>query len=182
MRTLTPAQEAAVAGPVTAPCYLLEVSLDEMHYWSTRNQIEHDDNTFVPAQIQLGRMSNNEVQFSFYNADYQWTQGCVDGVYLRKVVRVWWAYGPHHAPLYVNTGYWDDGYTEEPDTTAPDPILLFDGLIYSFPTIDDWVTIVARRTPPRLFPNLIMRPPFANFLPAPGYTVTFDGSILQIQE
>lgn len=182
MIDLTPEQEGAVSGPITEPQYLMQIDLDQPYFWSTRQNATFNDDQFVRSELQLGQITNDTANFQFRNEGCKFSAAAEDGVFHRNRVRIWWAYGPKPGVYYVDPGYWDPGYTVEPDSDVPDPILLFDGLIYSMPVIDDWISVVARRTAPTLFPRKIIRPPIANHLPSPGYSVAFDGAILQIQE
>lgn len=181
MRTLTAGQEAAVAGPVFEPQYLIEITLDQPYYWSTRQERQYNGNTYNVGGVQLGRVSGDSCELRLDNHDYAFTRGALDGDYLRQPVRVYWAYGAPTEPLYVERGYWEPGYTAEYDDTAPDVILLFDGIINETPEISEWLSISCTRTPPRLYPFRKLRPPIANFVPVEGYVVQFDGSVLRIE-
>lgn len=182
MRQLGPNQRAVVEAQSTEPNYLIEIDLEETHYWSTRDVRSFLGNVFEPGFVSMGRVANGELSLSFWNGDYQYTESAVDGGFLRNGIKVWWAYGEKDTARYVEEGYWEEGYVEEPGTAPPAPILIFDGFIYSTPRIDQWIDIIARPTPPKFYPDRIIRRPIANFLPSPGYSIEFDGAILQIEE
>lgn len=179
MRTLTPEQLERVERQVTEPCYIISIELDKNEVWPTNSAQGSPE----PGRIRMGKISGEEARFSFWNENYQWTQNSITGVYLRRNVQVYWAYGPNDTPYYVNPGYWQPNYTTEPvNSEGLELIQLFDGFIYSMPRIDAWIEVVARATPPKLYPSRIIRQPFANFLPPAGYSVQFDGAILQIED
>lgn len=157
MRTLDPDQLALVEAQSTKPNYGIRVELDQPHTWFTNESGELLEN----GRVRLDSISGEEVRFSFWNLDYQWTQNAINGVYLRRPVSVFWT------------------YFADPEPSA---IQLFEGFIYSMPSIGEWIEVVAQATPPKLYPSLIVRQPQANFLPPAGYSVEFDGAILQIEE
>lgn len=163
----TPEQDAQVDGPITEPCYAIEINLDAPTYWSTRQDLEFDGMVFLGGYIQENslKIANDELRLSFYNEDFRHTNNARSGIYARSRVRVWWAYG-----IGSDSG-----------ETYPDPILMFDGFIYETPSIDEWISVVAAQTPPKRFPSPRLRPPFANHLPTAGYTVQFDGAVLRVE-
>lgn len=167
MLVTSPAQDAEVSGIVREPCYVIAIELDQPYFWSTRQEVTFDDMQFIPGFIEREtfKLKNDELSFSFYNEDYVHTDNARAGVYARKRVRVWWAYG----------------HGSDPEETYPDPILRFDGMIYETPLIDQWISVVAGQTPPERVPGTRLRPPYANHLPSPGYTVQFDGAILRVE-
>mgnify|MGYP001075937569 CR=1 FL=1 len=175
MKELSAAQLAVTAGPVTAPCYLIEIELDQPYYLSTRQQTVHEGQTFVPGSIKLGQISLEGASLAVDNRNDRHTAAAMDGDYMRKRVRIWWAYGDTLGVPYAEAGYWDEGYTDDPETLSAAPILCFDGIIYATPQVGDWMTIDARREPARLYPTERVRAPKANFVPRSGYTFTFDG-------
>jgi hypothetical protein len=181
VRTLSTAQQAAVDGPVTEPQYIVKIQLDQLYYWSTRSTVVFGGNTYTPGNIQLGRVAQESCEIQVYNTDYGFTRGAQDGDYLRGEVEVYWAYGPKTSPLYVEEGYWEEGYTETYDATTPVAIRLFKGVINSTPDIGEWLRVMCSRTPPRLYPFRKLRPPLANHLPSAGYVLQFDGNVLRIE-
>lgn len=181
MISLSAAQQAAVDGPATLPQFLVEIQLEQSHYYSTRAERAYNGNTFIPGHVRLGRVTPDRAELWINNADYIHTDNALDGVYMRNSVKIWWAYDAAHAPRYVQKGYWQAGYTAEPDDTEPAPLLRFEGIISATPEIDNWISIVAERTPPRRYPFARLRPPFANHLPSVGYTLQFDSQVLRIE-
>lgn len=163
----TPEQDAQIAGPITEPCYVVQIDLDTPKFWSTRQPVAFDGMYFEPGFIQEDslKIANDELRFSFYNENFQHTNNARSGIYARARVRVWWAYGIGDDPL----------------GSYPDPILRFDGFVYETPSIDEWISVVAAQTPPKRFPSPRLRPPFANHLPTAGYTVQFDGAVLRVE-
>lgn len=162
MITLSPEQEAAVAGPVTAPQFLIEIELDQPYFFSTRADVTVDGNTYVAGAVQLGRVSHDSAELMINNHDYRHTGNALDGAYLRSPVRVLWAYDQDADP-------------------APAPIVLFEGIISATPQVGNWLSISCRRTPPRVYPFTKLRPPLANHLPSAGYMLQFDGQVLRIE-
>lgn len=183
MKTLTPEQLATVQAQVTGPRYLMEIELDEPRYWSTREPTEWNGNLFEMGYLRMGNVSNEQANFAFFNEDYVHTNNALNGVYMRRSVRIWWAYGPakNGGVHYVNPGYWDEGYTISPEEGDPEPILKFEGMIFATPEINKWITVMARQTPPKRYPSPRLKPPFANHLPSAGYTVQFDSTALTIE-
>lgn len=183
MLELTPDQLAAVTAQTTAPCYIMEIELDEIRTWSTRQTVVWNDAVYERGFLKLDTVTNDEARFSFYNENYTHTGNALNGTYMRKRVRIWWAYGPagNGGVYYADPGYWKENYTVEPDSGHPEPLLRFDGIVYATPSIDNWVSVIARHTPPMRYPRPRLRPPFANHLPSPGYTVTFDNTVLTIE-
>lgn len=181
MRTLTTAQDATVAGPVSEPQYLVEINLDQPYYWSTRASRDYNGETYALGGIQVVRVSPDACELRMDNHDYTYTRGALEGDYLRGEVKVYWAYEAKAEALYVERGYWESGYTAEYDDTSPAPILLFDGVIDATPEIGEWLTIQCTRTPPKLYPFKKLRAPLANFLPSAGYVLQFDGQVLRIE-
>ena len=165
MITTSSSQDVQVDGPITEPCYVMQIDLDQPYLWSTRQRVEFDDMTFEPGSIQWGHLKNDELSFSFWNEDYRHSDNARSGAYARKRVRVWWAYG----------------HGDDSDETYPDPILRFDGYINATPVIDSWISVIASQVPPKKFPSARLRPPFANHLPVAGYPVPFDGAILRVE-
>lgn len=162
MITLSPEQEAAVAGPVTAPQFLIEIELDQPYFFSTRADVTVDGNAYVAGDVQLGRVSHDHADLMVINTDYRHTGNALDGVYLRSPVRVLWAYDQDADP-------------------APAPIVLFEGIISANPQVGEWLSVTCRRTPPRVYPFTKLRPPLANHLPSAGYMLQFDGQVLRIE-
>lgn len=183
MQVLTPEQEAAVTAQATAPCYVMEIELDDTYRWSTRQRVVWGEGVFEKGFIKIDTITNEQTSFSFYNGDYSHTNNALNGVYMRKRVRIWWAYGAANngGVHYVDPGYWDEGYTVEPTEGEPTPILKFDGIIYSTPSIDNWISVIASQTPPKRYPNPRLKPPFANFTPSAGYTVQFNNTVMTIE-
>lgn len=182
MQILSPEQLAAVTAQTTAPCYIMEIDLDEPYRWSTRQQVNWGDLVFQKGFLKIDKVDNEQAMFSFYNETYAHTNNALNGIYMRKRVRIWWAYGEANngGVHYVNPGYWKEGYTVEPDEGRPEPILKFDGIIYATPAIDKWISVIANQTPPKRYPNPRLKPPFANFTPSPGYTVQFNNTVMTI--
>lgn len=181
MRTLDTAQTEAVEKQSTEPQYLIQIDLDQPYYWSTRADTDYNGNTYYAGSVQLVQISDKTCELRIDNHDYSFTRGCLEGDFLRGEVKIYWAYPSALAPLYVQRGYWQPGYTPEPSDTAPDPILLFDGVIDATPEIDAWISVRCTKTPPRLYPFRKLRPPIANFAPTSGYVLEFDGQILRIE-
>lgn len=93
MRTLSAEQQFVTDGPVTEPQYLIEITLDQPYYWSTRSDTEHNGNTYTVGAVQLGAVSGDRAELRVDNHGYAYTQGALDGTYLRQPCRVLWAYG-----------------------------------------------------------------------------------------
>lgn len=184
MQPLTAEQEAAVEANAGYPNYIFRIELDEAKFWSTNAETTDGSSiTYTPGYIKFGSKTNDELRFSFWNQDYIHTENCVSGAYLRNPVEVYWHYTPSVAPPYWESGYAEEGYVDGGgDSTQPNEIEIFSGFIYSTPRIGDWIEVIARPSPPKFYPNTIIRKPIANFLPPPGYSVEFDGAILQIED
>lgn len=181
MRDLTPEQQAAVAGPVTEPQYLVYIELDQPYYLSTRSEVDFGGNTYIPGRLQLNKVAQESCDLLVDNTEYLFTQGAQNGEYLRNPVEVYWAYGPRRGVRYVKPGYWKAGYTVESDETVPGAQLIFRGVVNSTPSISEWLSVQCARTPPRLYPFRKMLPPHANFLPSAGYVLPFDGNVIRIE-
>lgn len=162
MINFSPEQEAAVAGPVTEPQYLIEIELDQPYFFSTRAGVFWDGNAYGAGEVQLGRVSHDSAELTIDNHDFRHTGNALDGYYLGSPVRVLWAYDQDADP-------------------APAPIVLFDGIISATPQVGDWLAVSCRRTPPRVYPFTKLRPPLANHLPSAGYMLQFDGRVLRIE-
>lgn len=181
MKTLTAAQAATVAGPVSEPQFLVEITLDQPYYWSTRSVREYNGNTYQTGGVQVLRVSDDSCTLRIDNHDWSFTNGALDGDFLRQPVSVLWAYESKAQALYVERGYWEPGYTSEYDDTPPDVIPRFEGIINATPEIGEWITVECSKTPPRFYPFRKLRPPLANHLPSSGYLLTFDGDLLRIE-
>jgi hypothetical protein len=278
VRTLTAGQQAAVAGPVTEPQYLVYIELDQPYYLSDRMPVMFDGNLYQPGSLQIDRVAHDAAELKIDNHDYHLTNGALDGSYMRGAVEVYWAYPGPSAPSPITNGDFasDEGWTlgdgwsidtgeayaVDPSGTSslsqtgnftiaypytvtldvdsvdagevsvvvggveviapqtapgqysgtysatpgaelveivasedfsgvitsigveisdPTPIKKFSGLIYGTPQISEWLSISARRTPPRLYPFVKLRPPLANHLPSAGYVLQFDGAVLKIE-
>lgn len=179
MINLSPEQLAAVLAVVTNPRYLVKIDLDEERYFSTRDQVAVDDEVYVPGYLQLRSISDQTAEFSLYNENYIHTQNAINGVYMGNRVQIWWAYSAAQVALYVERGYWEEGYTDEYGA-EPERFKLFDGIIDSFPVIDDWLSVSCTRVAPRRYPFAKIRPPIANHAPVAGYSIFFDGALLKI--
>jgi hypothetical protein len=141
-----------------------------------------EGNLYEAGSLQLGKVTHDSAELKISNHDFSLTNGALDGTYLRAAVKVWWAYSGVYVGEYVDAGYVDEGYAKGAgDSFLTDPILRFSGLIYATPTIKEWLSITARRTPPKMYPNVKLRPPLANHLPSGGYVLPFDGAILKIE-
>ena len=92
MRTLSAEQQFVTSGPVTEPQYLIEITLDQPYYWATRRQAVLNGNTFTVGRVQLAQVSGSRAELRVDNHDYTYTNGALDGDYLRQPVRIWWAY------------------------------------------------------------------------------------------
>lgn len=162
MITLSPEQEAAVAGPVTEPQFLIEIELDQPYFFSTRKTVLLGGANYVAGDVRLGRVSRDSAELMINNHDYRHTNDALDGVYMRAPVRILWAYNQDASP-------------------APDPIVLFEGIISATPQPGEWLSVTCSRTPPGVYPFTKLRPPLANHLPSAGYMLQFDGQVLRIE-
>ena len=181
MIILTTAQAATVAGPVSEPRYIVDIELDQPYHLSTRDDVSVNDALYTAGTLKLGKVSEETAELQIENFSYQHTQNAIAGVYMRNPVKIWWAYSAKEAAYYVQQGYWQEGYIEEPDSTEPGVILMFEGIISGTPDIDEWLSITAKRSAPKLFPFAKIRPPVANHAPNAGYSVPFDGALLKIE-
>jgi len=153
VRTLDAGQITATDGPVTEPQYLVDIELDIPLFLSSRADV----GGYTAGLLRMGRVAPDSVELLIENYDYRHTTNAQDGVYLRKPVKIWWAYG---------------------DETR---ILMFDGVVFGTPMISEWLSVTVRREPPRLYPFTKLRQPLANFLPSAGYVIQFDGQVLKIE-
>lgn len=182
MITPTPQQSAAISGPVNAPNFLISIELDVPYHWATRQSMMLGDTLYEAGNVQLRRISPDQVDLRVENDGYRHTQNAMSGVYLRSRVSVRWAYAEKREPQYVEPGYWQHGYTDDPEMPgAPQDFPQFEGIIYGIPEVDEWLTIIARREPPRLYPFQKLVPPIANHLPSTGYVLQFDGQAFRIE-
>lgn len=179
MLTLTTDQQEAVQGPITAPQYLVDIELGAPFHWSTREERIEGGVTYQPGRIRSVSISPRGCTLVVDNHDYVFTNGAIDGAFLRAPVTVWWAYGARPGALYAEEGYWESGYTSGPGT-QPAVIQRFSGIVDATPEIGEWMTVECTWSPPRRYPFRRLRPPIANWLPSPGYVVEFDGGILRI--
>lgn len=154
MRDLDTQQIDAVAGPFTDHNYLINIELDEPYQWTTGAPRA----TFVTGPVRVGAVSAERVTLYVYNEDYKHTQNVVQGAYLGSTVTVSWAYD------------------------EADPITIFVGIITAIPELDEWLRIECERQGPRVYPRGRFLPPEFNHLPAPGYSVEFDGASITIGE
>lgn len=177
---MTP-KENATRGTTTTPQFLIDIDLDQPYHFSTFDEREFNGETYVPGFVRLGRYDNDQCDLSIWNDGYRHTQNALGGVYQLAPITVWWAYGPRPDPHYVSPGYWQPGYTADPDMTLPEPMIVFKGFVYAFPQVDAWLSLVCRRHAPKLYPGRRLRPPFANFTPSAGYTIQFDDQVLKIE-
>lgn len=181
MRDLTTTQENSVNGPGTEPRYFIKIQLDQEYNFSTRDEGVLNGETYITGHVRPGKLTNGEFELEVWNEGYKHTQNALSGAYLRSTVKVWWAYGPDPRAHYVTPGYWQEGYTEGPETDTPTAILMFDGVISGTPDVDQWLTVLCQRETPKTWPSRRIRPPFANFAPSAGYTLRFDNQTLRIQ-
>lgn len=130
MKTLSAEQQFVTAGPVTEPQYLVEITLDQPYYWSTRADTEHNGNTYTVGMVQLGNVSGQRAELRVDNHGYSFTQGALDGTFLRQPVRVLWAYGalpvPTAEPLEA-----DGEFDSESDWTLGDGWSIASGEAYA---------------------------------------------------
>lgn len=164
MRTLSTEQAAAVAGPVTEPQYLVEITLDSPRFLSTRATVILSGNTYTTGDLQVGPVRHDSAELMIANHDDSLTAGAEDGAFLRQPVKILWAYG-------AATG----------DASEPVPITRFEGIISATPEIGEWIKVECSPTPPKLYPFQRLRPPTANFLPSAGYVLAWDGAVLRIE-
>ncbi|GEM_PF-4490580 len=177
MRTLNPEQFASLTQRVTEPRYLVQITLDRTYYCSSHGDVVWKGQTWSGNDLVVGQVSPERCSLKVGNSDYRHTAAAMSGAYQRQPVQVWWAY--QHAPqAYAEAGYWADDYAEGQTIT---PILLFDGLVSSCPSIGLQMDIEAETQPPRQFPSTRIRAPLANHLPPVGFTLTWGGEVYRIE-
>lgn len=181
MLDLTPLQEQSVSAEVRRPNFLVTITLDQTLRYATRADTTWQGNFYEAGKIQLGRVSHKQAEFKIDNHDYSFTAGALAGSYMRAPVEIYWAYEGVLESEYVEPGYWAEGYVQGAGSLILNPILIFRGMIYETPRIENWLSVVCHRMPPRLYPFRKLRPPLANHTPSVGYTITFNGQVLNIQ-
>ena len=179
MRTLSTVQAAQVAGPVTTPQYLIVLSLDQDYYLSTRKSVGWFGVEWVAdGRVEVESVSPDEATIRLDNLSFEHTANILAGAYAGNVLSVLQGYTTEDVP-YIDSDYWAADYVDSGDLMQP--IVLFSGVIHSFPAIDSQVVIRAKRLPPKRYPFTRLRPPIANHLPGDGYVVTFDGDTLTVE-
>lgn len=179
MRDLAYLQNFAIEGQATSPQFFVELTLDQPYYWTTRGTHMWNQQTWTPGGIRNLTLSPGEARFQVENDNYRHTQNAMNGSYLRNAVKVWWAYVT--PPInYVEPGYWKPGYVSDGPALAK-PLLRFDGIISAITEVDDFLTVVCRVKPPKLYPFERVRPPVANHLSGDGYIIEFDGQIIRVE-
>lgn len=160
MKILPPDIEEALAGPVIEPCFLIEITLDETRYLSTRQRYEFGGTVYEPGHVQGLRIAQDQLTFGLINEDHRYTTAALMGTYHRAPVRVWLADG---SPI------------------GGPPILLFSGNLVQFSQITTVLGVVATRSAARRYPALRVLPPVANFVRPEGTQLVVGSTLFRIE-
>src|SRR5690606_693390 len=112
MKPFKPAQENAIAGPITTPQYLVYIELDQPYYWSTYADVTAMGQDWSRSGVRVGNVSGSSASLMVENDDYLDTENALSGAYQRGEVRIYWAYTIPDSP-YVEEGYWEEGYVSD---------------------------------------------------------------------
>src|SRR5690349_14466510 len=130
MKVLPPDTQAWLENqPNIAPCFLIDITLDEPLHLSTRQEVAYGGVTYTSGRI-VGELqiSQDEASFGVINEGYKYTTPALTGVYQRTPVKIWW---------YESA-----------------PILLFEGNVSHFDQITSVLGVVASRSAARRYPTL----------------------------
>ena len=166
--------------PNIAPCFLIEVELDETLYLSSRQEFTYGGITYQPGRI-VGdiQISQDDASFGIINESYKYTTPALTGVYQRAPVKIWWSEGAAVQIPIVDPGYFEDLYYTIEERRAP--ILLFDGNISNFDQITSVLGVVASRSAARRYPTLRVLPPVANYVAPEGAVFTLNGNTYRLE-
>lgn len=157
MKVLPPDTQAWLENqPNIAPCFLIDITLDEPLHLSTRQEV-----TYGGVRYSAGRtagelqISQDEASFGVINDLYKYTTPALTGVYQRAPVKIWWF--------------------------ESSPILLFEGNISHFNQITSVLGVVASRSAARRYPTLRVLPPVANYVAAEGSVFTIGSNTYRLE-
>lgn len=157
MKVLPPDTQAWLENqPNIAPCFLIEITLDETLHLSTRQEVTYGGVTYAAGrtagEVQI---SQDEASFGVINDSYKYTTPALTGVYQRTPVKIWWF--------------------------ESSPILLFEGNVSHFDQITSVLGVVASRSAARRYPTLRVLPPVANYVAAEGSVFTIGGNTYRLE-
>lgn len=157
MKVLLPDTQAWLENqPNIAPCFLIDITLDEPLHLSTRQEVTYSGVTYAAGRTAGDvQISQDEASFGVINELYKYTTPALTGVYQRTPVKIWW---------YESA-----------------PILLFEGNVSHFDQITSVLGVVASRSAARRYPSLRVLPPVANYVAAEGSVFTIGGNTYRLE-
>ena len=181
MRHLDYFQSRVIEHDITAPGYLVDITLDAQMFLSSRGDVSLGGVSWAAGELQINSVSSDVAELRIHNPGYKFTTDAMRGAFVRNTVKIYMANRADGGllPPYVTPGYWPDNYVIQ--STTVNPFLIFDGLVSEITDIDEWITVRAVRLPPNRFPRRRLRAPIANFLPASGQVVQWQGETYRIE-
>lgn len=166
--------------PNIAPCFLIEIQLDETLHLSSRQEFTYAGITYKSGRI-VGeiQISQDEASFGVINESYKYTTPALTGVYQRAPVKIWWSEGAGIQIPIVDPGYFEDLYYTIEERRAP--ILVFQGNLSNFDQITSVLGVVASRSAARRYPTLRVLPPVANYVAPDGAVFTLNGNTYRLE-
>jgi len=179
MREFPPDTESLLSAHVVEPCFLIEITLDQVYRLSTRQSYEYAGLTFEPGKVLSLTIDLDRVTFAIVNEGHEHTTPALMGQYQRAPVRVWWVEGREPRMPPIEPGYVEEGYYEVEDRNAP--VLVFRGNVTDFNPIDLTLSITATRSAARRYPTKRVLPPVANFTRPEGTILVIGGSTYRLE-
>lgn len=155
---------------VTQPFYLVYLGTEIPMRYSSRGDVDFQNNTWAGSGVQVVRIQDGEggsrsAQIRFPNHDKALSAVVLNEGVVNKVCRIYQMYG--HAPFL--------------DTES---MLIFDGIMDEVPEIGEYVSITALSESifNQYSPRLVCGPPIMNHIPPPGTQITWDGEIYILEK
>lgn len=180
MIELSQAQKDRLGKPVTAPCYLVNIELDMIELLSSREQVVTDQGTFESGRLRVNSLNSERAQIQICNADYRYTVNALQGVYQRRPISVYWAYGYEQSHEQWLPDDYEDDY--EAVALGADTIQMFSGFVTSISSVDEWITIEASRAPIAKYPRLRVIGDTARHVTPSGTVLVFSGETYRVEQ
>lgn len=169
MRVTTVKQDAAVAGPITTPAYLVELGFSTPIRLSTRGALTYAGVSWFAGGVTVSSLATGQggakaCTISVPNNQFAYSSIVLAETASGKKVRVWKLFG-------------------EPPYADDDAVLMFEGLIDDVPDLVDNVTFNCSTQNMRTtsIPNVTIGAPYFSNMPRPGQSITWGGEVYDLE-
>lgn len=169
MKTTSTKIDAAIAGRVQVPAYLVEIDFTTAIRACTRGTVQWGGSTWVPIGLRVGEINTGQggvrtVTLSIANRAFTFSTIVLAETASGKRVRVWRLFG------------------EEPYADA-DAVMVFDGVVDDVPDMVSRVVFNCSTSNARTLsiPNVTVGPPYFNYLPRAGQVIYWGGEQYELQ-